>query len=188
MRRIPNFSVVSRCATLAGCVLLMGAALALVPQPASLTLAAAFTLLFLLGIYDMIQAKHAFRPYRFSFERASSRGPLSGTTVHSSPIFPALRMPRVGIEPVANDQFNALTPSWVETQRTADIKSDPTLALPLQAVVPIGCSAQREELAGPVLFLCSDAASSGTGQVHVADRAAPVRGMFPANGRQGLGR
>ncbi|ANY83761.1 hypothetical protein BB934_36645 (plasmid) [Microvirga ossetica] len=188
MRRMQNFSVVSRYATLAGCVLLMSATFSLVQQPASLTLAAAFALLSLLGIYDMIQAKHAFRPYRFSFARASSRGHLSGITAHSSPIFPALRMPGVGIEPVANGQFNALAPSWVETPRTADITSDPALALPLRAAVPIGCSAQREEIAGPVLFQCSDAASSVTGQVHVGDRAAPVRGMFPTNGRQGLDR
>ena len=188
MRRMHNLSLVSRSATLAGCVLLIGATLALVPQPASLTLAAAFALLSLLSIYDMIQAKHAFRPYRFSFERASSLGHLSGITVHSSPIFPALRMPRVGIEPVANDQFHAPTPSWVETPITAGITSDPALALPLRAAGPIGCSAQPEEIAGPVLFQCSDAASSVTGHVHVADRAAPVRGMLPANGGQGLGR
>ena len=142
MRRMQNFSVVSRSATLAGCILLMGAALALVPQPASLTLAAAFALLSLLGIYDMIQAKHAFRPYHFSFERASSRGPLSGITVHSSPIFPALRMPRVGIEPVATDQFSALSPSWVEAPRTVGITSDPAPALPLRAAAPSGRSAQ----------------------------------------------
>jgi len=35
-----------------------------------------------------------------------------------------------------------------------------------------------EEMAGPVLFLCSEAASYVTGQVHIADGAATVQRMF----------
>ena len=59
MRRMHNLSLAGRYAPLAGCVILTGAAFAPVPQPASQTLAAAFGLLSLLGIYDMLQEKHA---------------------------------------------------------------------------------------------------------------------------------
>ncbi|PVE21686.1 FMN-binding glutamate synthase family protein [Microvirga sp. KLBC 81] len=60
MREIHNLSLVSRYAAFAGCVTVT-CALILVPdpQPASLTLAAAFGLLSLLGSYDMLQKKHA---------------------------------------------------------------------------------------------------------------------------------
>jgi enoyl-[acyl-carrier-protein] reductase (NADH) len=36
-------------------------------------------------------------------------------------------------------------------------------------------------MAGAVLYLCSDAASYVSGQVHVADGALTVRGMFPTD-------
>jgi NAD(P)-dependent dehydrogenase (short-subunit alcohol dehydrogenase family) len=38
--------------------------------------------------------------------------------------------------------------------------------------------AQPEEMVGPVPYLCSDAASDVSGQVHVADGALTVRGLF----------
>ena len=78
-------------------------------------------------------------------------------------------------------RINALAPGWVDTPMTVALKSDPELASRLRAAAPIGRPAQPEEMAGPVLFLCSDAASYVTGQVHVADGAATVRGMFPTD-------
>lgn len=78
-------------------------------------------------------------------------------------------------------RVNALAPGWVDTPMTVALKSDPELASRLRAAAPIGRPAQPEEMAGPVLFLCSDAASYVTGQVHVADGAATVRGMFPTD-------
>jgi NAD(P)-dependent dehydrogenase (short-subunit alcohol dehydrogenase family) len=78
-------------------------------------------------------------------------------------------------------RVNALAPGWVETPMTVAVKGHSGLAAHLRAAAPIGRPAQPEEMAGPVLFLCSDAASYVTGQVHVADGAATVRGMFPAD-------
>ena len=78
-------------------------------------------------------------------------------------------------------RVNALAPGWVDTPMTAALKSDSALDERLRATAPIGRPAQPEEMAGPVLYLCSDAASYVTGHVHVADGAFTARGMFPTD-------
>jgi NAD(P)-dependent dehydrogenase (short-subunit alcohol dehydrogenase family) len=78
-------------------------------------------------------------------------------------------------------RVNALAPGWVDTPMTAAVKADSALTARMQVTTPIGRPAQPEEMAGSVLFLCSDAGSYVTGQVHVADGAATVRGMSPAD-------
>jgi NAD(P)-dependent dehydrogenase (short-subunit alcohol dehydrogenase family) len=78
-------------------------------------------------------------------------------------------------------RVNALAPGWVETPMTVAVKSNSALIAVMRKAAPIARPAQPEEMAGPVLFLCSDAASYVTGQVHVADGGATVRGMFPAD-------
>jgi NAD(P)-dependent dehydrogenase (short-subunit alcohol dehydrogenase family) len=78
-------------------------------------------------------------------------------------------------------RVNALAPGWVDTPMTAALKSAEALDARLRATAPIGRPAQPEEMAGPVLYLCSDAASYVTGHVHVADGAFTARGMFPTD-------
>jgi NAD(P)-dependent dehydrogenase (short-subunit alcohol dehydrogenase family) len=78
-------------------------------------------------------------------------------------------------------RVNALAPGWVETPMTAALKSDSPLAAQLRAATPIGRAAQSEEMAGAVLFLCSDAASYVTGHVQVVDGASTASGKFPSN-------
>ena len=78
-------------------------------------------------------------------------------------------------------RVNALAPGWVDTPMTAALKSDPALDARLRATAPIGRPARPEEMAGAVLYLCSDAASYVTGHVHVADGAFTARGMFPTD-------
>lgn len=78
-------------------------------------------------------------------------------------------------------RINALAPGWVDTPLTAALGTDPVLNRRLRTAVPAGRPAQPGEMAGPVLFLCSNGASYVTGQVHVADGAATVRGLFPAD-------
>lgn len=78
-------------------------------------------------------------------------------------------------------RVNALAPGWVDTAMTAALKSDPALDARLRATAPIGRPARPDEMAGAVLYLCSDAASYVTGHVHVADGAFTARGMFPTD-------
>jgi NAD(P)-dependent dehydrogenase (short-subunit alcohol dehydrogenase family) len=78
-------------------------------------------------------------------------------------------------------RVNALAPGWVDTPMTVALKSDSALDARLRATAPIGRPAQPEEMAGPVLYLCSDAASYVTGHVHVVDGAFTARGMFPTD-------
>jgi NAD(P)-dependent dehydrogenase (short-subunit alcohol dehydrogenase family) len=64
---------------------------------------------------------------------------------------------------------------------TAGWERDPLLTAHLRANTPIRRPARPEEMVGAVLYLCSDAASYVSGQVHVVDGATTARGMFPTN-------
>jgi NAD(P)-dependent dehydrogenase (short-subunit alcohol dehydrogenase family) len=78
-------------------------------------------------------------------------------------------------------RVNALAPGWVDSPKTAAVKGTQALAKRLRQGSPTGRPATPDEVAGAVLYLCSDAASYVTGRVHIVDGAFTARGMFPTD-------
>ena len=66
-------------------------------------------------------------------------------------------------------RINALAPGLVETAMTKPWFDDPAMRSYFLANSPIGRFAQPEEIAGMVLFLCSDIASFAVGQTFAVD-------------------
>jgi NAD(P)-dependent dehydrogenase (short-subunit alcohol dehydrogenase family) len=66
-------------------------------------------------------------------------------------------------------RINVLAPGFVETSMTRPWLEDDNIRASILANSPIGRVAQPEEMAGMVLFLCSDSASFAAGQVFVVD-------------------
>ncbi len=64
---------------------------------------------------------------------------------------------------------NAVAPGYVETDNTAALRDDPERTRQLLERVPAGRWATPEEVAGPVLFLCSDEAAFVHGAVLPVD-------------------
>ncbi|TFL17192.1 SDR family oxidoreductase [Jannaschia formosa] len=64
---------------------------------------------------------------------------------------------------------NAVAPGYVATDNTAALQVDPDREAALLARIPLGRWLRPEEIAGPVVFLCSDAASAIHGTVLAVD-------------------
>ncbi len=62
-------------------------------------------------------------------------------------------------------RVNAIAPGWITTPLTEPLRAAPDGGAPLIARTPMGRWGTPEDLVGPVLFLCSDAAAFITGTV-----------------------
>lgn len=69
----------------------------------------------------------------------------------------------------AGVRVNAVGPGYVRTPLLAQILRDPAWVARLEAGTPLGRLAEPEEIAAPILFLASDAASYVTGTVLYVD-------------------
>jgi len=68
----------------------------------------------------------------------------------------------LAVELAPKIRVNCVAPGWVETDMAAGaLAKDPTIA----ASIPLGRVASAEDIAGPILFLCSDLARHITGEV-----------------------
>jgi len=60
---------------------------------------------------------------------------------------------------------NSVAPGWVETEMTADVFADAAQRESIGKGIPLGRAATPEEIAGPIVFLCSEWANHITGEV-----------------------
>ena len=60
---------------------------------------------------------------------------------------------------------NSVAPGWVETEMTADVFADAEQRESISKGIPLGRAATPEEIAGPIVFLCSEWANHITGEV-----------------------
>ncbi len=60
---------------------------------------------------------------------------------------------------------NAVAPGWVDTDMSAATLADPRTGEKIRRDIPLGRAGTAEEIAGPVLFLCTEQASFITGEI-----------------------
>ncbi len=60
---------------------------------------------------------------------------------------------------------NCVAPGWVETEMTKDALADKATRESINKTIPIGRVAKPEEIAGPIVFLCTQWADHITGEV-----------------------
>jgi 3-oxoacyl-[acyl-carrier protein] reductase len=60
---------------------------------------------------------------------------------------------------------NCVAPGWVDTDMSAGALADPKTGEKIRATIPLGRVAKPEEIAGPVLFLCTEHAGFITGEI-----------------------
>lgn len=60
---------------------------------------------------------------------------------------------------------NCVAPGWVDTDMSAGALADPKTGEAIRRTIPLGRAARPEEIAAPVLFLCTEHATFITGEV-----------------------
>lgn len=60
---------------------------------------------------------------------------------------------------------NCVAPGWVDTDMSAEALEDPKTGAVIRATIPLGRVGKPEEIAAPVLFLCTEYAGFITGEV-----------------------
>ncbi|RMH16759.1 MAG: SDR family oxidoreductase [Gemmatimonadetes bacterium] len=60
---------------------------------------------------------------------------------------------------------NAVAPGWIDTEMSASVLRDEAALAEIRAGIPLGRVASAEDIAGPILFLCSRFARDITGEI-----------------------
>jgi 3-oxoacyl-[acyl-carrier protein] reductase len=62
-------------------------------------------------------------------------------------------------------RVNCVAPGWVATDMSAPVMADPATRQRIHQTIPLGRIATPEEIAGPIVFLCTPLAGFITGEV-----------------------
>lgn len=60
---------------------------------------------------------------------------------------------------------NCVAPGWVDTEMSAAVLHHPETSKQVMATIPLGRAAQPDEIAGPILFLCTPLAGFVSGEI-----------------------
>jgi len=71
---------------------------------------------------------------------------------------------------------NCVAPGWVDTDMSAAALADPKTGATIRSTIPLGRVGKAEEIAGPVLFLCTEHAGFITGEVFNVNGGAVLAG------------
>ena len=71
---------------------------------------------------------------------------------------------------------NCVAPGWVDTDMSAGALADPRSGGEIRSTIPLGRAGKAEEIAAPVLFLCTEYASFITGEVFNVNGGAVLAG------------
>ena len=71
---------------------------------------------------------------------------------------------------------NCVAPGWVNTDMSKPAMEDPPTAKKVLATIPLGRIATTDEIAGPVLFLCTPLAGFITGEIFNVNGGAVLAG------------
>jgi 3-oxoacyl-[acyl-carrier protein] reductase len=71
---------------------------------------------------------------------------------------------------------NCVAPGWVATDMSADAFSDPETSNKVMSLIPLGRPAHVDEIAAPILFLCTPFAGFVSGEIFNVNGGAVLAG------------
>jgi 3-oxoacyl-[acyl-carrier protein] reductase len=71
---------------------------------------------------------------------------------------------------------NCVAPGWVATDMSAPVLSTPEMQQKITGLIPLGRAGKAEEVAAPIVFLCTPLASFITGEVFNVNGGAVLAG------------
>jgi 2-deoxy-D-gluconate 3-dehydrogenase len=132
-----------------------------------------------LNLSSAVYVCHAFAPHLLDRRSGSVINVASVAGVASAPLISPYGAAKAGLISLTkslavewapdNVRVNALCPGWTATDLNRNLWEDPVMGPATIATVPMKRWAAAGEMAGPAVFLASDASSYLTGQTLVVD-------------------